>query len=96
MEENKMKINWKLRFMNKASLLSLLSIIVAFAYQIASFFDVVPPVSQEQIIQFITLGLTLLVSIGIITDPTTHGVSDSNQAMEYEEPKKENAECTLS
>lgn len=82
--------------MNKASLLSLLSIIVAFTYQIASFFDVVPPVSQEQTIQFITLGLTLLVSIGVITDPTTHGISDSNQALAYDEPKKESDECTLS
>ena len=91
-----MKINWKLRFMNKPSLLSLLSIIVAFAYQIASFFDIVPPVSQEQTIQFITLGLTLLVSIGIITDPTTHGISDSNQALSYDKPKKESTECTLS
>ena len=91
-----MKINWKLRFMNKASLLSLLSIIVAFAYQIASFFDVVPPVSQEQTIQFVSLGLTLLVSIGIITDPTTHGISDSNQALSYDKPKKESTECTLS
>lgn len=91
-----MKINWKLRFMNKASLLSLLSIIVAFAYQIASFFDIVPPVSQEQTIQFVSLGLTLLVSIGIITDPTTHGISDSNQALSYDKPKKESTECTLS
>ena len=91
-----MKINWKLRFMNKASLLSLLSIIVAFAYQIASFFDVIPPVSQEQTIQFVSLGLTLLVSIGVITDPTTHGISDSNQALTYDEPKKESDECTLS
>ena len=91
-----MKINWKLRFMNKASLLSLLSIIVAFAYQIASFFDVVPPVSQEQTIQFVSLGLTLLVSIGVITDPTTHGISDSNQALSYDKPKKESTECTLS
>lgn len=91
-----MKINWKLRFMNKASLLSLLSIIVTFAYQIASFFDVVPPVSQEQTIQFVSLGLTLLVSIGIITDPTTHGISDSNQALSYDKPKKESTECTLS
>ena len=91
-----MKINWKLRFMNKASLLSLLSIIVAFAYQIASFFDIVPPVSQEQTIQFVSLGLTLLVSIGIITDPTTHGISDSNQALSYDTPKKESTECTLS
>jgi phi LC3 family holin len=28
----------------------------------------------------------LLVILGIVVDPTTEGVSDSNRAMSYEEP----------
>lgn len=86
-----MKINWKLRLKNKATLLSLLSILVAFVYQLASFFDIVPPVSQDQAIQFISLGLTLLVSIGVITDPTTKGISDSPAAQRYTKPRDDKA-----
>ncbi|MEK4846427.1 phage holin [Bacillus sp. FSL W8-0183] len=32
--------------------------------------------------------LIFLSAIGIIDDPTTKGVSDSNQALEYDEPRK--------
>ncbi len=30
----------------------------------------------------------VLVILGVVTDPTTAGVSDSKQAMTYTEPKK--------
>ena len=33
----------------------------------------------------------VLAILGIVTDPTTEGVSDSKQAMTYEMPKKKNA-----
>ena len=31
---------------------------------------------------------SVLVILGVVTDPTTAGVSDSEQAMTYTEPKK--------
>ncbi|WP_276736181.1 phage holin [Bacillus sp. (in: firmicutes)] len=31
--------------------------------------------------------LTFLTAMGIVVDPTTIGISDSDQAMEYTEPK---------
>lgn len=36
--------------------------------------------------------LAVLSILGIVTDPTTDGVSDSTQALEYTEPKKDNIE----
>ncbi|HFU9652545.1 TPA: phage holin, partial [Streptococcus agalactiae] len=32
--------------------------------------------------------VTLLVLLGVVTDPTTEGLSDSEQALNYHEPKK--------
>ncbi|HEP7455050.1 TPA: phage holin [Streptococcus pyogenes] len=32
--------------------------------------------------------VTLLVLLGVVTDPTTKGLSDSEQALTYHEPKK--------
>ena len=32
--------------------------------------------------------LTILAALGIVVDPTTKGVSDSSQALEYEKPKE--------
>jgi len=35
--------------------------------------------------------LTLLVLVGVVSDPTTSGLSDSTQALEYEAPKGDDA-----
>ena len=48
---------------------------------------VVPAVSQDQITQLIGLVVNILVALGIVVDPTTSGVTDSQQAMTYDKPK---------
>nr|DAT95061.1 MAG TPA: holin [Caudoviricetes sp.] len=84
-----MKINWKLRLKNKTVLAGITSAVLAASYQIGGFLGYVPPISQDTLVQFIGLGLTILTSIGVVVDPTTNGISDSSQAMGYLEPKKE-------
>ena len=83
-----MKINWLVRFKNKAWLLSFVAVVVAFVYNILGMFDIVPSVSQDMTIQAITAIVNVLVALGVIIDPTTAGVSDSEKALTYEEPKK--------
>ena len=83
-----MKINWIVRFKNKAWLLSFVAVVVAFVYNILGMFDIVPSVSQDMTIQAITAIVNVLVALGVIIDPTTAGVSDSEKALTYEEPKK--------
>ena len=80
------KINWKVRFKNKVWLASFISLIVGFVFNILAAFDVYPKVTQSLVMQIIDQVLTLLGLMGIIVDPTTVGVSDSNRAMTYEEP----------
>ena len=82
-----MKINWKLRLKNKTTLVTLLVGTITFVYLVLGCFDIVPPISQDQVTQYVMLVVDLLVSLGIVVDPTTKGVSDSQQAMEYTEPK---------
>lgn len=38
------------------------------------------------------LGSVALSVLGVFVDPTTNGVSDSNQAMTYTKPKKDKSE----
>ena len=83
-----MKINWILRLKNRTTLTALIGIVVTAGFQIAQLFGLNLTVSQEQIMTIVEFVLTLLAGIGIITDPTTAGISDSKQAMEYTEPKK--------
>lgn len=82
-----MKINWKLRLQNKTTLLALMTLTVGFVYQILSLFEIVPSVTQDSIMNVVLLAVNLLAALGVITDPTTKGLSDSAQAMRYIEPK---------
>lgn len=84
-----MNINWKLRLQNKTTLTTIILAVVAFAYQMASLFGVVPGVSQDTVVQVVGIVINILVGFGIVVDPTTSGMSDSTQALEYETPKEE-------
>lgn len=76
-----MNINWKLRLQNKATLTTIILAIVAFVYQMAGLFGIVPSISQDTVINLVGLIINLLVGFGIVVDPTTSGVSDSALAM---------------
>ena len=82
-------MNWILRFKNKTVLLSLVTAVVAFVYQILGVFGIVPSISSSEVIQIVGLGINLLVGLGIVVDPTTAGTTDSAQAMTYDEPKED-------
>ena len=79
-------INWRVRFRNKTWLMTFLSLIVGFVYNILKMFDVVPAITQNNVMNIVSNVLTLLGLLGVIIDPTTAGVADSERAMGYEEP----------
>ena len=81
-----MKINWKLRGQNKVTLVSIMALVVAFVYQTLGMFGVVPKVAESDIVNLLTMLIDILVAIGVVTDPTTKGLNDSERAMGYEEP----------
>ena len=81
-----MKINWKVRFKNKVWLGSFFSLVVGFIYSLLALFDVFPAVTQSLVVQLLNQVLTFLGLIGVIVDPTTAGIGDSERAMGYEEP----------
>ena len=84
-----MKINWKVRFKQKVFLTSFISLIVSFVYSMLAMFDVFPAVTKNSVLEVVNQVLTILGLLGIIVDPTTAGISDSERAMSYEEPYKD-------
>ena len=82
-----MNINWKLRLKNKVTLTAILLGIVAIVFQILGIFDVAPAVTENEIVQVVTMVIEVLALCGIVVDPTTSGISDSTQAMCYLEPR---------
>ena len=81
-----MKLNWKVRFRNRVWLGSFLSLIIGFVYSLLALFDVFPEVTQSLVLQLMNQALTFLGLIGVVVDPTTAGLGDSDRAMGYEEP----------
>lgn len=80
-----MKINLKVRMKNKTFVITMLTTVIAFIYQILAMFEIVAPINKEQVTQVIMLLVNILVSIGILVDPTTKGVSDSERALGYKD-----------
>lgn len=84
------KINWMVRIKNKnfwltliPAVLLLIQVVVApFGYQ----WDF--GVLNEQLAAIINALFAVLVILGVVNDPTTDGVADSDQALTYKAPKK--------
>lgn len=83
-----MKINWKVRLRNKPWIMSFTALVITFVYDLLAMLEVVPAVSEERIMGIVQLVLTLLTALGVLIDPTTQGVQDSDRAMLYVEPGK--------
>lgn len=81
-----MKINWKVRFKNPTWLTMFIGLIVGFVYNMLKMFDIAPTITENQIMDVVSNVLTFLGLIGVLVDPTTKGVGDSQRALNYEEP----------
>lgn len=81
-----MKMNWKVRFKNKTWLTMFVSLIIGFVFNMLKLFDVVPVVTENTVATIAAQILEFLGLIGVLVDPTTVGIGDSNRAMTYDEP----------
>lgn len=78
-----MKINLKARLKNKMFVLSASALIVSFVYQMLSAFDIVPKITENEVTGLVTLAVNILAFFGVLVDPTTEGINDSDRAMTY-------------
>ncbi len=79
-----MKINWKVRLRNRVWLTALLAAAASFIFDLLTLLDVPVPVTESAVTDCIGAVLTLLTGLGVVIDPTTEGVCDSDRAMTYE------------
>ena len=81
-----MAINWKIRFKNKVWLSSFIALLVSFVFDLLGMFDVFPAVSESMVMQLANIVLMVLGAVGVVSDPTTPGIEDSERAMQYVAP----------
>ena len=91
-----MKINWLVRFKNKAFIIRLLLAIILpiLTYFGLKFEDLTSWTGvYELLLKFLSnpylIGLSVFSALNIVPDPTTAGLSDSSRALTYTEPSED-------
>lgn len=83
-----MRINWGIRFMHKPFLLALFSLILLLAQQVGALFGYeLTSMMSEQLSNILNTVLSILVLMGVVVDPTTRGMNDSERAQMYRRPR---------
>lgn len=81
-----MKVNWKERVRSGSFWMGIISAVVAAVFTIIPMCGVELSITAEQVMQAATLLLMIPVALGVISDPTTKGLSDSARALTYDKP----------
>ena len=82
-------INWKVRLKNKTFWLTAVPAVLLLAAQVLKLFGVEWDYSglSEQLTAIVGTIFAILALLGVVNDPTTQGVGDSRQALDYDRPK---------
>lgn len=85
-----MSINWKVRAKNKTFWLAIIPADLLLVQQVCAVFGVTLDFGdlQAQLVAIVGTVFAILAILGIVADPTTAGMGDSEQAMGYTEPKE--------
>lgn len=82
-------INWKVRIRNRAFWMALIPAVLLLVQSAAAMFGY--PLELDdlgtRLLAFVNQLFALLAILGIVNDPTTAGLHDSDTAMTYEVPK---------
>ena len=83
-------INWKVRLKNKNFWISLIPALLLLIQAVAYVFGFTLDLSElgDKILAVVNALFTVLAILGVVTDPTTAGVGDSQQALGYIKPKE--------
>jgi phi LC3 family holin len=83
-----MKINWTVRIKNKTFWIALIPALLLLVQVVAVFgIDLKLDALGDKLLAVVNALFAVLTILGVVTDPTTAGVGDSKQAMEYDKPK---------
>ena len=85
-----MKINWTVRIKNKTFWVTLIPALLLLIQVVADVFGFTIDLGDlgNKLLNVVNAVFSVLVILGVVTDPTTAGTSDSDQALTYTEPKK--------
>ena len=82
-------INWKVRLKNKTFWLTAVPAVLLLISQVLKLLGVEWDYTglAEQLTAIVGTIFAILALLGVVNDPTTQGVGDSQQALDYDRPK---------
>ena len=85
-----MKLNFKVRLKNKLFWTTMIPAVILLVMQVCNLFGLNLDLSgiSSSLLDIVSTVFIILTILGIVNDPTTNGISDSDLAMTYEEPKR--------
>ena len=85
------KINWSVRIKNKNFWLAIVPALALLFQAFANIFGIELEFGEtiDKILVFINVLFAFFVLVGVVNDPTTAGLSDSERALGYEEPHED-------
>lgn len=83
------KINWKVRFANKLFWITFIPQVLLVIQLILALIGIKVDLGElgNELVEIVNAVFLVLATLGVVVDPTTSGVNDSDQAMTYKEPK---------
>lgn len=85
-----MQINWRVRIKNKNFWMTVIPAVLVLVQYIAKVFgyDIDLGELGNNLLNVVNAAFVVLAILGIVTDPTTDGMSDSTRALTYDKPNK--------
>lgn len=82
-------INWRVRVRNKAFWLALIPAMLLLVQAVAAVFGYALDLGMlgDRLLAVVNAAFLVLAILGVVTDPTTKGVEDSERARAYTEPR---------
>lgn len=84
-----MIINWRVRMRNPVFWMTLIPAVAAVVYTLMDACGAAPAFPREEAVRYAGVVVTGLTALGVLVDPTTAGVGDSDRAMQYDTPYRE-------
>ena len=83
-------INWTVRLKNKTFWLAIVPAVILLIQVVAAMFGYTLDLGEigDKLLAVINAVFSVLTILGVVTDPTTAGLSDSTQAMTYNKPRE--------
>ena len=83
-------INWKVRAKNKNFWIAIIPAVLLLVQTVAEVFGINLDLGAlgDKLISVVNAAFVVLAILGIVTDPTTSGISDSSQALTYDRPRE--------